>query len=77
MGVNKLKNIEVLNKYIEGFSDALPTWLTYLIGRGDTSKLRERTGLGALKTDAVLHYVHRTLQDIRRGEARGRSVSNY
>ena len=31
-------------------------------GRGDTSKYENVQVLGELKTDAVLYYVHRTLQ---------------
>ncbi len=63
MGVNKLKNVEILNKYIEGFSDTLPTWLKYLIEAEEIHQNYENVQvLGTLKTDAVLYYVHRTLQ---------------
>lgn len=58
-----MKNIEVLNKYIEGFSDDLPTWLKHLIEAEEIHQNYENVQvLGELKTDAVLYYVHRTLQ---------------
>lgn len=63
MGGNKLKSIEVLNIYIEGISVAIPTWLKHLIEAEEIHQNYENVQvLGALKTDAVLYYVHRTLQ---------------
>ncbi len=63
MGENKLKSIEVLNTYIEGVSVAIPTWLKHLIEAEEIHQNYENVQvLGALKTDAVLYYVHRTLQ---------------
>lgn len=62
-GGNKLKSIEVLNTYIEGISVAIPTWLKHLIEAEEIHQNYENVQvLGALKTDAVLYYVHRTLQ---------------
>ncbi|MGX7628309.1 class I SAM-dependent methyltransferase [Bacillus thuringiensis] len=63
MGENKLKSIEVLNTYIEGSSVSIPTWLKHLIEAEEIHQNYENVQvLGALKTDAVLYYVHRTLQ---------------
>ncbi|MGM1442546.1 class I SAM-dependent methyltransferase [Bacillus cereus group sp. BceL305] len=58
-----MKSIEVLNTYIEGISVAIPTWLKHLIEAEEIHQNYENVQvLGALKTDAVLYYVHRTLQ---------------
>ena len=58
-----MKSIEVLNTYIEGVSVAIPTWLKHLIEAEEIHQNYENVQvLGALKTDAVLYYVHRTLQ---------------
>lgn len=58
-----MKSIEVLNTYIEGISVAIPMWLKHLIEAEEIHQNYENVQvLGALKTDAVLYYVHRTLQ---------------